>query len=146
MMIRKARDEDLPDVIRIWMRNIYSAVTPETIEFWFERNKRYFFVCEIDGKIVGFIGGHVKSSERIHISGIAVDAEFRGRGIGSMLLLTFEQESKKDGFKKITLEVRKSNLHAIRLYEKMGFKLTGLTPRYYFDGEDALNYEKGIAP
>ena len=146
MMVRRAEDRDLDEIVRVWKSNIYSAVTPETIEFWFRRNKKYFFVCELDGRIVGFVAGTVKSPERIHISGIAVDAEHRRKQIGSALLSTIERESYKEGFRKVTLEVRKSNEAAIKFYEKNGYRRTGVTPFYYFDGEDALNYEKSLNP
>jgi ribosomal-protein-alanine N-acetyltransferase len=46
-------------------------------------------------------------------------------------------ECAKKGVRYLTLEVRKSNLPAIRFYEKMGFQITGEINRFYTDGEDA---------
>lgn len=64
---------------------------------------------------------------------IAVDPKFRRRGVGEKLL----EETLKD-CERAFLEVRESNLPAIGLYEKMGFKGGGLRKKYYSDGENAL--------
>lgn len=42
------------------------------------------------------------------------------------------------GWDQVVLEVRKSNIPAIKLYEGMGFKVAGERPKYYKDGETAL--------
>lgn len=47
--------------------------------------------------------------------------------------------------KKISLEVRQSNVSAIRLYEKCGFKKCGVRLSYYSDGEDAEFYVRNLS-
>ena len=54
-----------------------------------------------------------------------------------------EQTDINDGCENIALEVRVSNLPAIRLYEKKGFIVINLKPNYY-DTEDGLRMMKGI--
>ena len=52
-----------------------------------------------------------------------------------------EQMIKRAAVQKIermTLEVRVSNITAIKLYEKFGFVTLGVRPKYYENGEDAL--------
>lgn len=76
-----------------------------------------------------------------HVLNIAVLPKFRRRGVGSMLLSNALQELKQSGLKikSVTLEVRESNLPAIRLYEKFGFKITGRRGGYYHSpDEDAV--------
>ena len=74
-----------------------------------------------------------------HVMNIAVDPEFRRRGIATALLERFF-ELTADGSKRgYTLEVRVSNLGAIKLYEHLGFTPRGTRRGYYTDNrEDAL--------
>ncbi len=73
-----------------------------------------------------------------HLISIAVLEEYRGRGIGSALL-QHTIDAMKNVYKvaSIYLEVRVSNIGAIRLYEKFGFKKARIVREYYRDGEDA---------
>jgi ribosomal-protein-alanine N-acetyltransferase len=74
-----------------------------------------------------------------HVMNIAVRPEFRRRGIATALLeRLFELTS--DGSKRgYTLEVRVSNMGAIKLYERLGFSARGTRRGYYTDNrEDAL--------
>ena len=77
--------------------------------------------------------------DEAHISTIATMREWRGRGIGELLLVAMIDEAQSLGAEKVTLEVRVSNLVAQNLYRKYGFKVEGRRRRYYSDnGEDAL--------
>ena len=76
--------------------------------------------------------------DEAHVTTIGIDLPFRGRGLGEALLLRLLDESVRRGANMLTLEVRVSNEGAIRLYEKYGFGVHGVRPRYYSDnGEDA---------
>jgi ribosomal-protein-alanine N-acetyltransferase len=47
--------------------------------------------------------------------------------------------------RKVYLEVRRSNVSAIGLYDKVGFQIIGTRPKYYMDtGEDALIMMKSL--
>ncbi|MEB3760318.1 MAG: ribosomal protein S18-alanine N-acetyltransferase [Desulfurococcales archaeon] len=73
-----------------------------------------------------------------HLISIAVLEEYRGRGIGSALLQhTIDAMRNVYKVASIYLEVRVSNIGAIRLYEKFGFKKARIVREYYRDGEDA---------
>jgi ribosomal-protein-alanine N-acetyltransferase len=70
---------------------------------------------------------------------IAVRPNLRGQGLGEMLLHHLLREAQIREAEKIYLEVRPSNQAAIRLYERLGFKVQYRRPRYYTpEGEDAL--------
>jgi ribosomal-protein-alanine N-acetyltransferase len=69
--------------------------------------------------------------EEIHILNFAIDPTFRRLGIGELLLKKSIAIGKELGAEKATLEVRTSNMEAIRLYEKLGFRIAGERPRYY---------------
>jgi len=75
----------------------------------------------------------------IDIHNLAVDPAYRRQGIGSSLLREVIDEARYHGLCQVTLEVRKSNEAAQRLYESLGFVIQGVRRGYYSDnGEDAL--------
>ena len=66
-----------------------------------------------------------------NITNVCVDPTFRRRGIATAMLNRLMEESREMGVRDFTLEVRHSNIPAIRLYEKMGFKSEGIRPGFY---------------
>jgi ribosomal-protein-alanine N-acetyltransferase len=96
------------------------------------------FMAEIDKQIVGYILFWLLPDE-VDIHNVAVHKDFRRRGLGRRLLQQAVQEARGRGASRITLEVRKSNLAAQKLYESLGFTVTGVRKGYYSDdGEDAF--------
>ena len=94
----------------------------------------------VDKQMVGFIAGDAGSPEGIGwITTLGVLAAFRRQGIAKALLESCEAGM---GRQCVRLSVRVSNLPAIRLYHRFGYKETGIWPRYYQGGEDALVLEK----
>lgn len=74
-----------------------------------------------------------------HVMNVAVAADHRRRGIATTLLERLFEVTASDPRSGYTLEVRVSNLHAIRLYECLGFEARGIRRGYYTDNrEDAL--------
>ena len=74
-----------------------------------------------------------------HVMNVAVAPERRREGIASALLHRLLELTKDDSLRGYTLEVRVSNLGAIRLYERFGFRSKGVRRGYYTDNrEDAL--------
>jgi [ribosomal protein S18]-alanine N-acetyltransferase len=88
-------------------------------------------------QIIGFAGMWILLDEA-HITTIGVSPDYRGRGLGEMLLLNLFDEALRRGAEWVTLEVRVSNDSAQALYNKYGFTRQGIRRRYYSDnGEDA---------
>lgn len=88
--------------------------------------------------ILGY-GGFWLVPDEAHISTIAIDAPWRGRGLGELMFLALVEEAIALGASLITLEVRASNLVAQNLYRKYGLEVVGRRPGYYRDNrEDAL--------
>jgi [ribosomal protein S18]-alanine N-acetyltransferase len=74
-----------------------------------------------------------------HVMNVAVANAYRRRGIASALLERMFEVTGTDPRRGYTLEVRVSNLGAIRLYEQLGFEARGMRRGYYTDNrEDAL--------
>ncbi len=101
-------------------------------------------VALVQGRPVGFLMAWFVADE-VHIINLVVDPAFQRRGIATKLLEDTLKRAREHGARKIYLEVRQTNRPAIRLYEKLGFFLSGKRPGYYQDtGEDALLMEKPI--
>ena len=91
-----------------------------------------------DSYLAGYVGIWFQGNQA-HITEIAVREEFRGQGIGELLLIGSVRAGLEYGSSVVTLEVRVSNFIAQRLYEKYGFKSAGTRRGYYSDNrEDAL--------
>jgi ribosomal-protein-alanine N-acetyltransferase len=92
-----------------------------------------------DGSLKAFVFFR-ELPDQIEISWLATRRSDWGRGLMRELLsATFDAHRHKS---EVWLEVHENNLSAQKLYEKLGFKLTGKRPRYYHDGASALLYTK----
>ena len=97
-----------------------------------------------DEAIVGYLCRWFVADE-IHILNIAVHPRHRGRGIGAVLLDEALREARAVGAEAVTLEVRRSNAAARRLYATFHFEEVGVRRNYYGRGEDALIMRLGLA-
>lgn len=98
---------------------------------------RYLVAC-VDDKIIGYCGIWIILDEG-HITNIAISKEYRNLGIGKELFSTLINYSAQLGVRYITLEVRKSNTIAQRIYSDLGFYRVSIRKRYYEDNhEDAF--------
>lgn len=99
-----------------------------------------FFVAKKDGKVLGYIGANNIANE-VYITNIAVFPEYRNQGLGEKLLSHLCFVSTEENADFVTLEVRKSNKNAIKLYEKCGFERVGERKNFYSNPtEDAYIY------
>lgn len=95
-------------------------------------------LAEIDGRIIGYVLYWLLPGT-VDVHNIAVHVDYRRRGLGRTLLNEVIAQAKGHSAQRMTLEVRKSNLVAQKLYESMGFFTSGTRKGYYSDdGEDAL--------
>ena len=94
--------------------------------------------AEADHPVVGFIVARQLADE-IHINNVAVKPEFRGRGIGRMLMKTALAWGREINARQAVLEVRAGNGRAHQLYRGCGFEVIGRRRSYYRSPvEDAL--------
>ncbi len=91
-----------------------------------------------EAEIIGYAGHWLVAGEA-HISTIALKPEWRGKGLGALLLLWMIYHAISRAATVVNLEVRATNENAQRLYAAYGFVTVGHRKRYYRDtGEDAL--------
>jgi ribosomal-protein-alanine N-acetyltransferase len=93
---------------------------------------------ETDTLIAGYLVCWTMFDE-CQILNIVVDLEYRGLGLGKFMINKIFALATKRNIRKVVLEVRKSNLSAIYLYQKMGFSITHVRKGFYSNGEDAYS-------
>lgn len=139
MIIREMTIEDIDQVIEIekesfstpWSRDAFINEIRDNV-------LAIYVVVEVDDKIVGY-GGFWKILDEAHITNIAVKKEYRGKGVGDVIIIGIIDYCEKNNIPNITLEVRESNISAQNLYRKHKFTSYGVRPGYYTDnGEDAV--------
>jgi len=99
---------------------------------------RVYALRDESGHLVGFCGCWFVIDE-LHINTLAIGERFRRRGHATRLLRFVLAEAAAAGMVRATLEVRRSNEAALRLYERFGFEIRGVRRDYYTQPvEDAL--------
>lgn len=98
----------------------------------FYKNSRYNIYEEyFENIFAGYLITY-DNIDSLDIFEIAVDKNFRKKGLASKLLNRINDE------RKILLEVSEKNKVAINLYKKNGFKMISRRKNYYLDGSDAI--------
>lgn len=105
----------------------------------------HLYVAVVDNEVVGYIDFMI-TFDSASVSRLAVNSEFRNKGIGTALLDKMVEVclKQKDRVSWITLEVRASNLEAIKLYKKNGWEQVTIKKKYYDNEEDALYLVRSI--
>ena len=125
--------EDRAAIIQLEAESFTNPWTAETFDRMLTVPVSRIFVARTDAsQIVGFCACWLIKDE-LHINTIAVSEPLRGRGVGSRLMADVLART---GVSRATLEVRRSNEAAIRLYEKFGFRVTAVRHKYYENPEE----------
>jgi len=148
---------------------MFSTLSDETLEFLpipFSRERVEGWFKDIDYKmhlpILGFVNEEgltrmVTSSTLGFQSmelyshraefGITIHDDYPGRGLGTLLTGYMIDIARERGLKKVNLMVVAHNARAIRVYEKLGFKIEGHLKMYHFNhvlGEYCDEYKMGL--
>jgi ribosomal-protein-alanine N-acetyltransferase len=136
--IREMRLFDVPVIIKI---ELISFSTPWSELDFLKEISNPFSITKValcDSEVVGYICVNCISDEG-HILNLSVHPDMRRRGIATELLEKVLDELRKKRCKFLYLEVRVSNIGAIRFYESFGFVSIGIRKDYYTSPrEDAV--------
>lgn len=144
MLIREAHVEDISQLLDIehycyddpWPREAFEEEIGNGVA-------GIGMVAEDDGIIVGFITGLTMAQE-LQVHNIAVHPDYQGRGIGRQLMEAVDDLGRAGDYKRISLEVRRDNDIACKLYLSLGFKAVGTRKDFYGPGQDASLYTKEL--
>lgn len=137
--IRKMEVADIHGVMEVELSS-FNSPWPEDI-FYQEvatNQHAHYFVMKLDEKIIGYAGLWIVLDDA-QITNIAVMPAFRGNKLGEKLFGFIANQAIKLGVKRLSLEVRQSNIIAQKMYRKFGLVPGGIRKNYYSDDqEDAI--------
>ncbi|WP_174615763.1 ribosomal protein S18-alanine N-acetyltransferase [Virgibacillus ihumii] len=139
LIIREMKLSDTQEVMQVETAS-YAAPWPKDIFLQEVANNHYahYYVVEADGKIVGYAGMWLVIDDA-QITNIAIAPAYRGQKFGQQLFYYTMEQAVLMGAKRLSLEVRESNVAAQRMYRKFGLVPGGIRKNYYTDNqEDAI--------
>lgn len=138
MIIRKIQEKDLNQVVEIEKQIFSQPWSEKSFSDSIKDDNNVYICAEIEGKIAGYCGIWNVAGEG-QINNVAVHPSYRNQGIARQMLQYAMDICKDLGTISYTLEVRKSNEYAIKLYEKLGFINCGVRKNFYdYPKEDAI--------
>lgn len=137
--ILPARLQDLDAIMEIERRSFKAPWTRQVFQEELQRDWAHLEVVrERGGEVLAFVNYWLVRDE-VHVLNIASHPEARRQGHGDRLIRRVVDFARAHRARVVTLEVRRSNHAAIRLYRKYHFRPVGVRPNYYVeDGEDAI--------
>jgi ribosomal-protein-alanine N-acetyltransferase len=135
---RPAAEDDVPAVASIesavfpdpWPAHLYMQEIEQPLRF--QR-----VVTTARGEVIAYLFACWQVDE-LHVLKVASHPLYEGRGLATSLLAEAHDEARRRQGRGVILEVRPTNLRAVRLYRHLGYHVVARRPRYYADGEDAL--------
>ncbi len=125
--------EDMNVVAEMENKYIECPWSLNTLLDSFAQDSYFFIKAEENDRLVGYGSVQIVLDEG-NINNIAVDENFRNRGIASGILNNIISFCKSLGVTVMFLEVNEHNTSALALYSKFGFEKTGERKNYYKSG------------
>ena len=144
--IRPMTDGDIDQCIEIGRSSGLSYWSGESFADELVRPDSIALVAGSSGNVVGFVVGRFIEAEKVaEIYNIGVRPDSKREGIGSKLLESFEERSRKQDSNSIWLEVRASNSAAIAFYKSADFSQISVRKGFYANPpEDAILMNKKL--
>jgi len=103
---------------------------------------KVFVAVDAFAQIVGTIGCQVVDNHEGHLRGMAVRPEWQGSGVSTRLLETAEEELRRAGCTRVTLDTTEPLKRAVAFYEKKGFRSTRRIGQFF--GMDLFEFSKSL--
>ena len=137
MSIREMKVDDLKRIVELEKDLFLSPWNEEDFIHELKENPMAgYYILEKENQIIVYIGLWILD-DQCQITTIATDQHSQGQGCASQLMEYALEKSEELHYQNVNLEVRVSNVKAIALYQKFGFKNVAVRKRYYSNGEDA---------
>lgn len=135
MQIRQMQSQDMERVCEIERQSFSKPWSRESFEKAYTNPSNIYLIIEKENQILGYCGIWM-AADQGDLCHIAVAREARKKGCGALLLQAALEKCKKMGGSSLFLEVRASNVAAIKLYQKLGFQEIGVRPMYYSEPKE----------
>ena len=146
MEILEAKKEDFNSIYEIEKTSTNEVMSLEELKYEFNENPvaKFMILKDDNGEIVSYIDYWI-TFDSSTIFKIVTKESARNKGYAKALLSKVIENLIKNGeVLYLTLEVRKSNIFAIKLYESLKFERIVVKEKYYKNGEDAIYMVRGI--
>lgn len=119
-----------------WNPDLFLSVDEVLQKDYFEeliQNKK-ILIAKLDNKIIGYAVFSIKEKEnpsmryrkQLNIEAICIDENYRGNGVGTLLLEYIKHKAKEQRCTDMYLTVNQENKNAIKVYEKFGFRVKNI--------------------
>lgn len=139
LIVKKASESDAKLIFDIDKDYGFEKYTFESILYTLSTEQYLNFLILKGDEAIGYIS-YSKVMEEAELIKIVIKNNYRAMGFGDFLIKKSLNKLCEMGITKVFLEVRASNMNAIKLYEKNNFKKINIRQKYYSDGEDAIIY------
>jgi N-acetylglutamate synthase-like GNAT family acetyltransferase len=133
MKIRPAKKEDLSECAKLFHSSVFKEASGDYISVHslkYYLDKIYFLVAEENGEIAGALFGEALKGKGAILWDFAIKKNLRGKGIGSILLKSFEKNAKIDGKKWIFITAPHKSKFTHKFYNKHRYKKGTLNYEY----------------
>lgn len=139
--IRKAIAHDIPGIKHVNEECLAENYDVDTYVKHIELYNMTYVIELTNGDepdVVGYIMGRIEDDVEAHVTSLAISPDHRNHKLGSRLLVTLLVDAKNRRMKSCSLQVRKGNEHALKLYKRLNFQPIRELSKYYEDGEDGI--------
>lgn len=130
---RKAVKEDEGSIKELFIEMLQTIYSTQNVDGYeegyldkfFDNRDDLIYVAEVDNSIVAYLSieVHHEQEKYIYLDDLSVSEKFRNKGIGTNLLMTAEGFAKEADILTIIFHVEKSNISALKLYERIGYSI-----------------------
>ncbi len=142
LQIEKAELTDIGSMLKLWKTipglGIGNSDEEELLEIFINRNPSTCLVLRTEKVLLGTILGGF-DGRRGYIYHLAVHPDYRGRGLGKLLLNNVVFELRKLGVQKIHLFVFNNNKVAVDFYHRQGWQLRQDIQVFSWDTIDSID-------
>lgn len=144
--LRRAEPADLAALLDLELATFdYDRMSARQIRRHIASSRNVILLAEQGRELLGSaVVFFRRGARRARLYSIATAAAARGRGVAKALLAAVEALAQAHGMDALSLEVRRDNHAAVRLYETRGYRRTAALDHYYDDGASAWRYEKRL--
>ncbi|TQR21599.1 GNAT family N-acetyltransferase [Psychrobacillus vulpis] len=103
------------------------------------------YVAELNGETIGVYVLLPTRPDTVELVNIAVAEQYHGKGIGKKLVLDAVQKAKQQGYLIMEVGTGNSSIGQLALYQKCGFRITGVDKDFFTIHYEEEIIENGIA-
>ncbi|MGE6257283.1 GNAT family N-acetyltransferase [Heyndrickxia sporothermodurans] len=138
MNIRRLHSNEIPPMELL----LLADPSKEIVEEYIQRGQ--CFVLENEGDVIGVYVLLPTRPGTIELVNVAVDERVQGKGIGKQLVKHAIQNAKVQGYQTIEIGTGNSSVSQLALYQKCGFRMTGIDKDFFIRHYEEEIYENGI--